>query len=57
MWFNDGSRYPYFTALEPEVNPLPACLAKGRPSNYMSQFLPNGFTHSMASPAHLILPG
>lgn len=55
MWF-DGASYPYFTALEPDVNPLPTCLAKSRPSNYMSQFLSNGWRYGISSPAQLILP-
>ena len=48
---------PMFTALEPDVNPLPACLAKSRPNDYMSKFLPGNYSESLWSPAIFTLAG
>lgn len=48
---------PQFTALEPDVNPLPACLAKSRPNAYMSKFLPGNYSGGLWSPAIFTLAG
>ena len=58
MWFNSNSRGPHFTAIEPDVNPLPSCLAKSRPDKYFKQFLPGQYsTSSINDPGFLTLPG
>ena len=57
MWFNGNSHGPHFTAIDPDVNPLPACLAKSRPDKYMKQFLPGNFSRAVNDPGFMILPG
>lgn len=56
MWFSNKN-YPVFSAVEPNVNPLPACLDKTRPEKYMSQFLPGNYSESIKNPGYLTLPG
>lgn len=48
-------KYPLFTTLNPDVNPLPACMAKSRDDRYMSKFLPGNYSGSLWSPAMLTL--
>ena len=50
-------KYPLFTTLNPDVNPLPACMAKSRDDRYMSKFLPGNYSGSLWSPAMLTLAG
>lgn len=56
MYVWDGYR-PQFTAVDPDVNPLPACLDISRPSNYMNQFLPGGYSKRVQDPGFLTLAG